>query len=339
MKRYILYSNDVKAACFDEEHSLIKAYTPLKPELLPMQIRKTSPEGFMAWLRDRSIDLNTLLHRNMVNDLLGCRDKLTLALMTRMFSISDCFTCFPEGEFIPRNRICAPEEQEFFSEYILISGDTSLRARMVASPNISTDGSFPKTWRYENGGWWLYKLQSAAATRSEVEISRVLNACKWDAAGYEYVGHYRKRVKTRNFLKDGEFFEPYDSFRYFFDDTSDDDEVIARNIASLGEGFALAWERILLADAFFMNTDRHMRNFGVIRSALDGSVLRLAPNFDNNQAFTANPSGVYSDAMLRMYMRGKGCDVREMLRILCEHTAQNAFLSAAAEAGEKFLNS
>ena len=53
--------------------------------------------------------------RNMVKQLLGSRDKLTLALRTNMFSISDTFTCFPDGEFIPRDQLCSPEDQEAFS--------------------------------------------------------------------------------------------------------------------------------------------------------------------------------------------------------------------------------
>lgn len=111
------------------------------------------------------------------------------------------------------------------------------------------------------------------------------------------------RFKTRNFVQPEEFFEPYDSFRFFFDDLSDDDDVIYRNIASLGTEFEEAWKRILLADAVFVNTDRHMRNFGVMRSSRTGAVLRLAPNFDNNQAYLANPSGTYSDGMLKLYMK------------------------------------
>ena len=36
---------------------------------------------------------------------------------------------------------------------------------------------------------------------------------------------------------------------------------------------------------------RNLRNFGVIRSSVTDEALRLAPNFNNNQAYLANPSG------------------------------------------------
>jgi len=209
---------------------------------------------------------------------------------------------------------------------------------LLITPNVSTDGSFTKTWKYENGEWWLYKLQSSEATRSEVEISRVLRDCGWDAAEYRYVGSYRKRIRSRNFLGEDEFFEPYDSFRYAFSDISEDDDIVMANLSSLGETYRIAWKRILLADALFLNGDRHMRNFGVIRSARTGEVLRLAPNFDNNQAFHGNPGGRYSAAMLRLYWKTADDEDRENLRQLLAACEKNRYLGEAWRAGTEILN-
>ncbi|MBQ9010551.1 MAG: hypothetical protein IJ088_14685 [Clostridia bacterium] len=338
MSRYVLFNDDVQVALFTVYHSVITEFTPQKPDLLPMQIRHASAEGFSSWLRERAIDLNNVQHRNLMKELVGSRDKLTLAIRTHMFSISDTYTCFEEGEFIPRHQLCKPQDQNTVSDYFLISSDTSLRKLCVVTPNASTDGSFTKTWRFEEGNWWLYKFQSSEATRAEVEISRVLRKAGWDAAEYAYVGRYRGRDKTRSFLQAGEFFEPYDSFRFFFDDPDDDDAVIYRNIASLGASFEVAWKRILLADALFANTDRHMRNFGFIRSSVTGEVLRLAPNFDNNQAYLANPGGNYSEGMLRMYMKQADSADRENLRELCDVLPEHPYLKQAWNAARVNLN-
>ena len=170
-----------------------------------------------------------------------------------------------------------------------------------------------------------------------MEISKALLRCGWDAAEYRYVSSKRTQVKTRSFLGENEFFEPYDSFRYSFSDLSDDDAVIYDNIASLGAEYELAWKRILLADAFFMNTDRHMRNFGVIRSAKTGKLLRLAPNFDNNQAYLANPSGKHSDAMLKMHMRNADSQTYADLRTLLTASQSARYLSQAVDAAQKYL--
>ncbi len=169
-----------------------------------------------------------------------------------------------------------------------------------------------------------------------MEISRALRACGWDAADYRYVEGYRARVKSLNFVKPGGFFEPYDSFRYFFMDRCDDEQVICRNLASLGDEFEEAWFRILLADALFMNTDRHMRNFGVIRSAETGLVLRMAPNFDNNQAYTANPGGAYSDAMLKRFVNDHGGQT-SLLQPLVQACGTLPYLHRAADVGRMYV--
>ena len=338
MSRYILYNDDVQVAQFTVHNTVIEEYVPEKPELLPMQIRRTSADGFTAWMRERSVDLSSVQHRDLMNSLYASRDKTTLALKTHMFSLSDTFTCFPENEFTPRLQLCRPEDQNVISDYILVSSDTSLRQLRASSPNASTDGSFTKTWRFEDDAWWLYKLQSSAATEAEVQISRILRSIGWDAATYEYVGRYRKRVRTLCFLNPHEFFEPYDSFRFSFEDPGDDEEVISRNLASLGADFDIAWKRILLADAAFLNTDRHMRNFGVIRSSRTGEVLRLAPNFDNNQAYLANPGGVYSDGMLKMYMRQASKADHDNLQVLTQALSAYPYLKQAYDACMTYLS-
>ena len=337
MARYVLFNDDVQVATFSVRNSIVDSFTPQKPELLPMQIRKTSADGFSLWLRERAIDLNSVQHRNLMNELIGSRDKTTLALRTHMFSISDTFTCFEENEFTPRLQLCRPEDQNAVSDFILVSSDTSLRKLQVATPNASTDGSFTKTWKFETGAWWLYKLQSSAATEAEVEISRVLRNIEWDAAKYDYVGRFRKRVRTCNFIQPHEFFEPYDSFRHCFDDPSDDEDVIYRNIVSLGADFKKAWKRILLADALFANTDRHMRNFGVIRSSVTGEVLRLAPNFDNNQAYLASPGGRYTEGLLRMYMKQAESEDYASLKQLSEELRLHPYLRQAYDASLTYL--
>ena len=336
MQRFTLYNNDTAVARFDVNYGTVVSFEALLPELLPMQLRNATADTFTLWLQNRSIDLNTFQHRQLASELLGTRDKTAIAIVTHMYSVTDTFTCFAEGEFQPRASLCDPESQNDIATFILVSSDTSLNKAARVTPNASTDGSFTKTWRYENGQWWLYKLQSEEATRSEVEISSALRTCGWDAAEYRYAEGSKTRVKSLNFVGPGEFFEPYDSFRYRFTDRSDDDRVIYNNLASLGKGIEDAWIKILLADALFMNTDRHMRNFGVIRSAETGRVLRLAPNFDNNQAYMANPGMSYSDAMLKNFIQDHG-EHKALLQALVESCEKLQYLEKAAAIGRSFL--
>jgi len=336
VQRFTLYNNDVAVAWFELNYGTIVSFKAMLPDLLPMQLRNASADTFTLWLQNRSIDLNTFQHRQLASELLGTRDKTAIAIITHMFSVTDTFTCFAEGEFQTREKLCNPESQNDISSFILVSSDTSLDRAVRVTPNASTDGSFTKTWRFENGQWWLYKLQSEEATCSEVEISKALRACGWDAAEYQYVEGYKMRVKSLNFVNSGEFFEPYDSFRYSFVNRSDDEQVIYHNLASLGNAFEEAWTRILLADALFMNTDRHMRNFGVIRSAETGKVLRVAPNFDNNQAYMANTGMSYSDAMLKSFIKENG-EYKALLQELVEKCEALPYLKTAAVVGRSIL--
>ncbi len=338
---YTLYNADQPVATFTYENGMITGYTPQQEHLLPKQICHASHEGFAGWLRERAIDLNTFLHRQLANELIGSRDKTAVAILTHMFSVSDTFTCFPEGEFTPRNELCRLDEHSKVSDFILISSDTSLRKQTIITPNASTDGSFPKTWKHEEGEWWLYKIQSREATWSEYSISQALLACGWYAAEYQLDGNDFTRIRSRNFVGENEFFEPYDSLRFMFEDKSDDEGIVYRNIASLGETFEKDFRRILLADALFMNTDRHMRNYGVIRSAVTGEILRMAPNFDNNQAYLANPGGHYSNQMLRSFVEVYGIREADLsdLHILLEACARQPYLQDAVTAGKAFEQS
>ena len=338
--RYLLYNADRQVAAFDYELGTIVSFEELEPKLLPKQLCGATEEGFTLWLRNRMMDLKPVQHRQLAKALIGTQDKTAIVIRTHMFSVSDAFTCFAEGDFTPRSQLVRTEDQNLVSDFIFSMGNAPFKTGGIITPNASTDGSFPKTWKFENGEWWLYKIQSSDATRSEREISRVLMDCGWDAAEYQYVGSYRTRIRSRNFVGENEFFEPYDSLRFMFPDKSDDEQTIYENLASLGQDFEKSYRRILLSDALFTNTDRHMRNFGVIRSALTGDILRMAPNFDNNQAYRVNPGGRFTDGMLRAVKASFGLtqdDIND-LNTLIEACRKNKYLAAAAEIGERFLN-
>ena len=80
-----------------------------------------------------------------------------------------------------------------------------------------------------------------------------------------------------------------------------------------------------------------MRNYGVIRSSATGEVLRLAPNFDNNQAFLANPGNTYSDRMLRLYMKEAGLQDRKNLKTLSDALKDHPYLKDAYKATLPYL--
>ncbi len=93
------------------DYGTIVSFKALLPELLPMQLRNVAVNTFTLWLQYRSIDLNTFQHRQLASELLGTRDMIIIAIIPHMFSVTDTFTCFAEGKFLPREGLCDPESQ------------------------------------------------------------------------------------------------------------------------------------------------------------------------------------------------------------------------------------
>lgn len=111
------------------------------------------------------------------------------------------------------------------------------------------------------------------------------------------------------------------------------------NISALGEACRTAWKRILLADALFLNGDRHMRNFGVIRSTKTGEVLRLDSEILTTIRRTAAiPAGTIPQAWLRLYWKTADDEDWANLRKLLDACEKNKYLAEAWHAGIEIIH-
>ena len=63
----MLYNDDVQVAVFSVHSSVITGFIPQKPELLPKQICHATADGFASWLRERAVDVNNAVHRNLMH--------------------------------------------------------------------------------------------------------------------------------------------------------------------------------------------------------------------------------------------------------------------------------
>ena len=84
MSQYILYNDDVQVAVFSVHSSVITEFTPQKLELLPKQICHATADGFASWLRERAVDLSSVKHRNLMNELVGSSGKTTMPCFSEM---------------------------------------------------------------------------------------------------------------------------------------------------------------------------------------------------------------------------------------------------------------
>lgn len=333
--KYAMCNDDNIVATFIVSEGRIKEFSTVIDELLPYQLHNADASIFNNWLSQRAVDLSVGRTRVLANMVFRTTDKVMLSIQSGMVSISDKFTCYQIDNPTSRAKMLVIPGQDIQS-FVLLSSDTSLGKLASINRNqlsvlMSTNGSFPKIWKYVNGDWWLYKRQSVDAVKSEYNIQRILRACSFDACDVEVVED--TLIRARNFVYDGEFFEPYESFRFAFNNITDDWSIIENNFKSLDKCLAKQYRRILLADCLFMNPDRHLQNFGVIRSTTTGAVLRLAPNFDNNIAYQAAGGSEYSLAMLEYFKKELGLmeDDKKDLSILLKACALNPYFKPVIE--------
>ena len=86
-------------------------------------------------------------------------------------------------------------------------------------------------------------------------------------------------------------------------------------------------------------TSERRTNYGVIRSSITGEILRMALNFDNNQAYLSNPGGHYSSGMLRSFEKMYGLTEEDTndLQALLNECRNRIFLKAVCDVGTEFL--
>jgi len=150
-----------------------------------------------------------------------------------------------------------------------------------------------------DGEWWMYKSGNNNEYFSELFICKLGEKLHMDMAQYEMDGEY---IRTKNFT-DGlnVNFEPIHSL-------VDDDEDYSNcfNILfNISPEIAKQYLKLIFIDTLCYNMDRHTQNFGLLRDAATGEILKLAPNYDNNIALISRgyPNDVSreSDGLIRFF--------------------------------------
>ena len=60
-----------------------------------------------------------------------------------------------------------------------------------------------------------------------------------------------------------------------------------QRLAQISPRLAMEYAQMVTLDALIYNADRHADNFGILRDVNTGSILSLAPNYDNNLSLLA----------------------------------------------------
>jgi len=167
-------------------------------------------------------------------------------------------------------------DYDFYSD-IALKGEVLIFPKYPKlSPQLTIPGSYEKCWVRDADGWYLYKQGTDSEIFSEMLSARIAEKLYVPTAKYEYEDGY---IKTKNFTKLFNF-EPMLAIA----GSNDDYSHVFDCLDKIDERFAKAYIRLIWFDSIVNNVDRHNENCGLLRDRETGTIISLAPNFDNNLA-------------------------------------------------------
>lgn len=159
------------------------------------------------------------------------------------------------------------------------------------SPEFTSEGSFAKCWKRENGTIFLYKIGATGACNvgkepySEFYSSQLSKQIQPNTIDYDLV-RFKGTLcsKCELFTSEKMGFVPV--YRYL---NSKRVYTIPDILDFMtAKGFEEDFRRMLVADAVTLNQDRHLGNFGFLVNNETNKIIKFAPLFDYNQSFFCN---------------------------------------------------
>ena len=247
------------------------------------------------WFKGRGIpswrkDLEKLLGK------LGISSKEELLNKAYALSLSDQYWLKEENDFIEWKDINFFTNDFEYEAYLLASLDSSSDFKssknILRSPNNTTDGMLQKGWIIEDNKRILVKGTYTANGEepfNEWLASQISKRLGFDYCDYivEWNDKTKLISKCANFVnEDEEIITAYDIFKSkkkpndindynFYIQILEEHGVLnaRKNVASM-----------FFADYLMLNSDRHLKNFGVIRDVNTLKWLKTTPIFDSGQS-------------------------------------------------------
>lgn len=274
---YFLMNKDRITAAFKEESgrfSLLRQY-----DRLPMGNFELN-----EWLEDRkAYKHNHHLKRLMLD--CGCGTAEGFIKVTHAASINDSFWVKKEGEHVVWNKISFYRNDfDGMISKLAFEGLGLYGQRMSSiSPELTTDGSFRKCWRKEDGDIFLYKRGLSDARNAGLEpycealASEIIHRADPGSVQYSVLKFHGETVtRCRAFTDEDVGFVPLR-------------KLVSRGITLEGMldffdgiGCREQFQRMLVLDSVTFNVDRHLGNMGILVDNDTQEILGIAPNFDFN---------------------------------------------------------
>ena len=288
-KSFFLMNKDVVVA---EVH---KKNTELGPGFELGEIYGTLPlgcEDFEEWINNRKAAKHNRHLANLM-ERIGCLETEGFINLTRAASLNDTFWVKLETDSGKWKDVSLYSNgfTELISRLAFLGygiPDEKFSLTKATTPELGMEGSFPKCFKKEDNGIFLYKRGRENYTNgglepyAEVLSSEFAKAFCLEAVKYELASIYgRTASRCELFTNEETGYVPY--YR-----VSKASALI--NMTRFFEkiGSEDAFRRMLVSDSIIMNEDRHLGNFGVLVNNDSQEILKIAPAFDFNVSLCWN---------------------------------------------------
>lgn len=272
--------------------------TDYDEKLIPFYLKRT--KNVEGWLASRAIDTHRTNSRLLKKALrIRTADDAQTALAVNAATVTDRYWFKPEGSNAVYEDVRFKEN--YFDSLALRGDPNGFSRKPSRTPELTNTGSYEKCWRLIDGQWWMYKSGNENEHFSELFICKLGEKLGMEIAHYEMDGDY---IRTRNFTDGVKWnYEPISSLMGDNEDYNDCFETIYAISPTLAEQYL----KIVWFDTICYNMDRHTGNFGFLRDVKSGTIVSMAPNYDNNIALISRgyPNNVSreEDGFIRFFRK------------------------------------
>ncbi len=259
----------------------------IKDDVL-MPVGTKDRKSLAAWWDDRSVSKSQSEFLRKIRDN-GYTMTSQFLMMNLAVSMTDHYWICPQGSTLQWKDV-SPFSNEFSPVVIpMTKASSDIHSVDELNPNASSQGQMEKRWAIRDGKRVLYKYHAGNhfSAINEVFASRL-----YDDMGLKDHVVYELAVKDGHLCsvceaftsEEVEFVSAYElcgrrtvNYQAFIDN--------AVNLAGLDEDYVRRFMDVQTQmDYLISNSDRHMNNFGFLRSSKDLKYVGMAPVFDNDRS-------------------------------------------------------
>lgn len=169
---------------------------------------------------------------------------------------------------------------------VALKGDSpTIQNVTLDSAELHTYGTFPKAWKREADGIYLYKAgigYEGTTPRIEVNVSKILDSIGIDHLHYDLVEVEETTCSKSKCMASDEYsVVPMITVEQYFARKG----KMLYDAVREDERFARDFYQMVQIDYIIANGDRHNRNWGIFMDNKTGEIVRLHPLYDHNCAF------------------------------------------------------